>query len=84
MRDIVRELYCACSLLRRRGVPRKGAPDAPLCIRMAGERALAANSSQSRIVVAHGSSLGVGAHSQARRAIRHQGFGPPSRAKSRP
>jgi hypothetical protein len=51
MRDILRELYCACSLLRRRGVPRKGAPDAPLCIRMAGEQALAANSSQSRIVV---------------------------------
>jgi hypothetical protein len=33
MRDILRELYCARSLLRRKGVPRKCAPDAPLRIR---------------------------------------------------
>jgi hypothetical protein len=26
MRDILRELYCARSLLRRKGVPREGAP----------------------------------------------------------
>jgi hypothetical protein len=33
MRDILRELYRARSLLRRKGVPRKCAPDAPLRIR---------------------------------------------------
>ena len=33
MRDILRELYRARSLLRRKGVPRKRAPDAPLRIR---------------------------------------------------
>ena len=38
MRDILRELYCARSLLRRKGVPRKGAPDAPLRIRKTGSR----------------------------------------------
>ena len=36
MRDILRELYRARSLLRRKDVPRKGAPDAPLRIRKAG------------------------------------------------
>jgi hypothetical protein len=30
MRDILRDLYCARSLLRRKSVPRKGTPDAPL------------------------------------------------------
>ena len=38
MRDILRELYRARSLLRRKGVPRKGAPDVPLRIRKAGNR----------------------------------------------
>jgi hypothetical protein len=38
MRDILRELYCARSLLRRKGVPRKGAADAPPRIRKAGNR----------------------------------------------
>ena len=36
MRDILRDLYRARSLLRRKGVPRKGAPDPPLRIRKAG------------------------------------------------
>jgi hypothetical protein len=36
MRDVLRELYCARSLLRRKGVPREGAPaDAPPRIRKA-------------------------------------------------
>ena len=38
MRDILRELYCARSLLRRKGVPRKGALDAPLRFRKAASR----------------------------------------------
>ena len=36
MRDILRELYCARSRLRRKDVPRKGAPDARLHIRKTG------------------------------------------------
>ena len=38
MRDILRELYRARGLLRRKGVPRKGAPNAPLRIRKTGSR----------------------------------------------
>ena len=38
MRDILRELYCARSLLRRKGVPREGALDAPLRFRKAASR----------------------------------------------
>jgi hypothetical protein len=38
MRDILPELYSARSLLRRKGVPRKGALDVPLRIRKAGNR----------------------------------------------
>jgi hypothetical protein len=38
MRDILRELYRARSLLRRKGVPRKGAPDAPLRVRKTASR----------------------------------------------
>ncbi len=38
MRDILRELYFARSLLRRKDVPRKAAPDVPLRIRKAGNR----------------------------------------------
>jgi hypothetical protein len=38
MRDILRELYCARSRLRRKDVPRKGAPDAPLRIRKSESR----------------------------------------------
>ena len=36
MRDILRELYCSRSRLRRKDVPRKGAPDARLRIRKTG------------------------------------------------
>lgn len=38
MRDILRDLYLARSLLRRKGVPRKGAPDAPPRISKAASR----------------------------------------------
>ena len=38
MRDILRELYRARSLLRRKDVFRKGAPEAPLRIRKASSR----------------------------------------------
>jgi hypothetical protein len=38
MRDILRELYCARSRLRRKDVPRKGAPDALLRIKKSGSR----------------------------------------------
>jgi hypothetical protein len=38
MRHILRDLYRARSLLRCKGVPRKGAPDAPLRTRKAGIR----------------------------------------------
>ena len=38
MRDILLELYCARSRLRRKDVPRKGAPDAPLRNQKTGSR----------------------------------------------
>ena len=38
MREILRELYCARSRLRRKVVPREGAPGAPLRIRKSPSR----------------------------------------------
>ena len=95
MRDILRELYCARSLLRRKGVPRNGAPEAPLCIRMAragaSGRSRAGASGQFVAVADYGRPWFVAFVGSASALIRnhgaqfvHQGIGPPSQTKSRP